>query len=108
MHARQGYAKLYFYENNEVWFEFIIPGKKTPGSGQVCFRKMLFGGQPSENDLPESYEQEPLPDSVTVTASHACAAGGFWEIFDLTPLPEKHGKRLSKSLFLTSAKNSAT
>ncbi len=78
-HARQGYAKLYFYENNEVWLEFVVPGK-TPGSGQVCFRKMLFGGQPSENDLPESYEQEPLPDSVTVTASHAYAAGGFWKL----------------------------
>ncbi|MEZ4963267.1 MAG: hypothetical protein R2830_25825 [Saprospiraceae bacterium] len=76
VHAKQGYAKLYVYENNEVWLEFVTPGKEG-GSGQVCFRKKLFTGQLAGSDMPSSYDFEPLPDSMTATASEAFAVGGI-------------------------------
>lgn len=73
VYAEQGYAKLYFYENNEVWLEFITAGKDRKGV-TVPYRKRLFSGNQSI-DQPEKREFSPLPDSVTAFASEVYEAG---------------------------------
>ncbi len=79
VHARQGFAKLYFYQNQEVWLEFIAPGK-TPGAQQVVFRKKLFGAKPNAYEETEKITPATLPDSALVAASTVYGAGRLQKI----------------------------
>lgn len=74
--SRQGFAKLYFYENKEVWVEFLA--KQSPKNELVVtFRKKLFDGVIPLSQIAEGKQEDPLPDSVTVSASNAYNAGAL-------------------------------
>lgn len=74
--SRQGFAKLYFYENKEVWVEFFA--KQNPKNElAVVFRKKLFGGVIPPSKIAEGKQETPLPDSITVSASTAYDAGAL-------------------------------
>jgi len=72
--SRQGFAKLYFYENKEVWVEFFAK-QKPKNELVVVFRKKLFGGIIPPSKIAEGKTADPLPDSITVSASNAYDAG---------------------------------
>ena len=76
--AKRGYAKLYFYDNQETWLEFIVLNKD--GSSEVAFRKKLFAGVIQSGDPPKEGHFDPMPDSVTVEASKVYEAGLFRKV----------------------------
>lgn len=73
--AKQGYAKLYFYKNQETWLEMIAIGNE--GAPETVFRKKLFDGVILSDDPPKEDEFAPMPDSITVAASKVYDVGLF-------------------------------
>ncbi len=74
--SQQGFAKLYFYENKEVWVEFFAK-QKSSETLSVVFRKKLFSGEIAPPEGVESEGASPLPDSVTIAASNSYSAGAL-------------------------------
>lgn len=82
--AREGFAKLYYYRNGEVWLEFLDPEPKR-GNDHVIYRKKL---KDSELRAPINPDQdfrdawpEQRPDSVTYIPAPNYQAGKgkrFW------------------------------
>ena len=66
--ARQGFAKLYFFKNREVWVEFYRQNKKGDQL-EVAFRKRLFLDILTTQNPNENKQFEPIPDSMTIAAS---------------------------------------
>ena len=73
--AKQGFAKLYFYKNQEAWLEMVTCNED--GSSQTVFRKKLFEGVIQSDDPPKVDEFAPMPDSITVAASQTYNVGLF-------------------------------
>ena len=73
--ARKGFAKLYFYKNQETWLEMVAVN--NDGTSETVFRKQLFAGVIQSGDKPKEETFEPLPDSVTVAASEVYDVGLF-------------------------------
>lgn len=80
VHAEHGFAKFYFYENQEVWLEFVVPAAVGSEEGRTVFRKRIFEGVILPDQKPTVEEFEPLPDSVTVAASGKYEVGGFRKV----------------------------
>ena len=73
--ARRGFAKLYFYKNQETWLEMVAVNED--GTSKTVFRKKLFEGVVQSDEQPKEEVFEPLPDSVTVSASEVYDVGLF-------------------------------
>lgn len=66
-HARQGYAKLLFYKNQETWLEMMTVN--ADGTTELVFRKKLYDGVILSDDPPPVEDFPPMPDSMTTIAS---------------------------------------
>jgi Haemolysin secretion/activation protein ShlB/FhaC/HecB len=77
--ARQGFAKLYFYENRAVWVEFLALSKQG-GKLETVFRKQLYQGSPIVTEAMSEAVYAPLSDSITIAASEVFKGSDFKKI----------------------------
>ncbi len=69
VHKEEGFARLNYYQNGEVWVEFWIP-EDEGATGRLTFRMPLYALKPAENEDVLRAETLDYTDSTKVIAAN--------------------------------------
>lgn len=78
-YARQGFTKLYFYKNGEVWLDFLTLSENNKEL-ELSFRKKIISEKPSAEDIIEEEKFAPMPDSFTIAAANIYEVSGIRKV----------------------------
>lgn len=78
-YSKQGFSKLYFYSNGEVWLDFWTYDEENK-KGELSFRKKIVSEKPTAEDEVEEEIFETMTDSFTISAASIYEVSGIRKV----------------------------